>query len=301
MKRIFILLIVVLTFFGGVRLYYNLTDDFRESNIRHPMPYHAEWNFSSTPSQNSDLAQIVKQKFYYLGKGAQVYAFGSEDGQYVLKFFKFKHIRPSFLISLLPSTGFLGEIKLKNQQRKIRKLEGVFQGHAIAFEHDRENAGLIYMHLNPTNSLNLHVELIDKIGIARKIDLDQTVFVLQKQGQTLRDVFTDLLDKQNIDLASQRALQVLDMYVDEYKKGVWDRDHGITHNIGFIKDQPFHLDVGKISYAASPQLASFYESDLRHVARKMKLWVHENYPQYEIPFNLAVDEHVLKLLNESPF
>lgn len=299
MRGLFTFTAVALVIFGAFRLYYNLTDDFHLGNITYPMTYREEWDFPLTAEKKEQLAAILNQKFYYLGKGAQVYAFESADGQYVIKFFKFKHLKPSVVIAALPSVWPFADIKKHNVARKMRKIEGVFQGHALAYRHDLEHSGLIYVRLNPKGPLNLHVDLVDKIGIERRLDLDPVVFVVQKKGRTLREVFTELLDAGNSKLAITRAEQILAMYVEEYKKGVWDRDHGISHNTGFIGDQPFHLDVGKFSYDVKMQAPSFYEQDLKHVAAKMEMWIKDNYPAYYPAFHQDLMAYTAELLARS--
>src|ERR1700724_132490 len=98
-KRLFYLCTAFLVLFGLARLYYRLTDDFRLSNMTYSLPFKAPWESPSlTPEQHRELAQILNQKFFYIGKGAQCYAFASDDQQYVLKFFKFKHLKPSFWV-----------------------------------------------------------------------------------------------------------------------------------------------------------------------------------------------------------
>lgn len=278
-------LVLALTIFGGIRLYYRLTDDFKLSNISDSLPSRPEWDFPLTPQIEQELNEASAQPFTYIGKGAQVYAFASADGKYVLKFFKFKHLRPSLFITLLPPIGPLKSFKEQNQLRKERKLQGVFDGHAIAYKYDRDHSGLIYVHLNLSENLHKQVTLIDKIGRKHIVDLDSTVFVLQRKGETLRAVLTDLLDKGEVELAVKRAKSILSMYREEYQKHVYDRDHGISHNTGFIGDKPFHLDVGKFSY--DPQLSQeFAEADLAHAARKIREWVSLNYPQYRDQFQL---------------
>lgn len=299
MKFFKFILIFAIFLFGAFRIYYHLTDDFHLSNITYPLPVKEQWNFPLSPSEQSDLASILDQNFYYLGKGAQVYAFGSEDGKYVIKFFKFKHLKPSILLSWIPAWGSLKELKEKNKEKKLRKLEGVFQGHLIAFEHDPHYSGLLYLHFNPTQNLPLTTHLIDKIGIEREVDLNPIVFVIQKRGETLRTVLSSLFDEGNIDLAVTRASQILDMYVAEYQKGVWDRDHGISHNTGFINAIPFHLDVGKFSYDKE-QKGDFYKADLKHVAYKMEAWVKEHYPDHFNAFQTRLEAHLSQLLFAIP-
>lgn len=291
--------LVSLSAFFLVRLYYHLTDDFRIGNITYPLPWKEEWDFPITQEEVPRLAEIFEQNFYYLGKGAQVYAFGSGDGKYVIKFFKFKHLKPSFSLYLLPSISPFRELKTKSLNRKDRKLQGVFYGHAVAFKYDKIHSGLLYLHLNPTDSLGLQVKLIDKLGFKRIISLDPIPFVIQKRGETLRTVLSNLLEKKDVELAAFRANQILDMYLSEYQNGVWDRDHGISHNTGFMGDVPFHLDVGKFSFDERPQPKEFYANDLKHVAFKIKEWVRENYPSFSPSFEILVENHLQRLLSEN--
>ena len=65
---------------------------------------------------NSSTADIPKevhtqfpQTWTYLGRGNQIFAFESADHQYVLKFFRFVHLKPSLVARVL-STERHGEI-----------------------------------------------------------------------------------------------------------------------------------------------------------------------------------------------
>lgn len=272
---------VGLALFGLIRLYYRLTDDFRLSNISHTLPFEAPWKTLSTTSEEQEsLRQIFSQKFVYLGKGAQCYAFASEDGQYVLKFFKFKHLKPNLFVENLPSISLIGEYKNKCIERKKRKLYGVFNGYDLAFRESPETSALIYLHLNPTDHLHLNASLIDKMGFEKSVRLDDVVFLLQKKGETLRTRLTNLLDESRVDEAKMAFASILEMYISEYSKGIYDHDHGVLHNTGFVGSRPFHLDVGKLNKDIRMQNPEFYKKDLEHVVWKMDFWVKQSYPGY---------------------
>lgn len=102
--RIFLWIgIVAVLLFGMGRLYFRLTDDFRLGNITYDMPHHDEWDIPKlSDEERQRLDSILSQKFTYIGKGAQSYAFGSDDGKYVLKFFKFKHLTPHWFVEMFP-------------------------------------------------------------------------------------------------------------------------------------------------------------------------------------------------------
>lgn len=290
--RTFLYLFVVILFlFGGARLYYRLTDDFRISNIKYEMPYDASWDMPRPDVKElAALSNITQQKFHYIGKGAQCYAFVSDDGQYVLKFFKFKHLKPNPLVHLIPSIYPFKSFKENNIERKRRKLYGVFDGYALAYRENKQDSELIYMHLMPTNYLEQSVTVKDKLGIERTINLDEVVFLIQRKGETLRTRMQNQLNNDAVADAKNSIAQILAMYATEYKKGLYDRDHGVMHNTGFVEDRPFHLDVGKFTKDSHMQTVDGFAPDMQHVIWKIDVWIKHNYPDYYADFTAYLSE-----------
>lgn len=272
------LAVVIFLLIGMTRAYFRVTDDFRIANITHDIPYHSEWEIPAlTTDEQAKFDAILGQSFSYVGKGAQSYVFASADGRYVIKFFKFKHLKPSWFVSLLPNIPPFANYKEQLEKRKQRKFNSVFNGHRLAYERHKEESGFLFMQLLPTHQ---HKELtvIDKIGLKRTIDLGSVVYVIQEKGETLRTTMNTLLKKNNVELAQKRIGQVFDLYISEYRKGIFDHDHGVMHNIGFVNDKPFHLDVGKLNKDDNIKNPEYYRKDLQLIVRKITLWLNNNYP-----------------------
>ncbi len=266
--------------FALARLYYHLTDDFHLGNITYDeMPYaHKKEIALPIDSELQQLKAILNQKFYYMDKGAQSYAFMSEDQQFVLKFFKFKHLKPHWLIEILPSISPLNHFKEHTRIRKKRKLEGVFEGYEIAFKYNKEGSKLIFLHLIPTDYLKQTTTVIDKLGREHLIDMDKIIFLIQNKGEPLRDRLRVALNQGDIQAARQDLSLILNMYVTEYQKGIYDRDHGVLQNTGMIGSEPFHLDVGKMSKNERMKETGYFKKDLELVIWKIDLWLKTNYP-----------------------
>lgn len=299
-KRVFVwMLIVALSIFALARFYYYATDDFRLSNITFPLPYEKKWEIT-IPSieEEKTLEAILSQPFTYLGKGAQSYVFASEDGKYVLKFFKFKHLRPSIFVDALPPIGPLKAYKEKQAARKERKLFGVFNSYKLAYDIDKDESGLIFIQLNTENNPKRFATIIDKIGIKRIVDLQHYPFILQYKGENLRTVIGELLKKQDVETAEMRLGQILDLYAQEYAKGVYDHDHGVMQNTGFIGDKPLHLDVGKLLPEEKMRDKAHAKADAELVVRNMNLWVVKNFPQYSERISRFLNEKLDELYND---
>lgn len=268
--------------------------------MTYSLPFEAPWSVPSLTSQQKDqLDQILSQKFFYIGKGAQCYAFASEDQQYVLKFFKFKHLKPNLLIELLPPFGPLKDFREKNRERKKRKLMGVFNGYDLAFREHRHESGLIYLHLLTTKDLNLQANVVDKIGFERQINLDDVVFLIQRKGETLRSRLSRLLRQGLIREAKEDISSILTMYILEYHKGIVDHDHGVMQNTGFIQGMPFHLDIGKLNKEDNIKDREVYKLDFQHVIWKINYWIKTNYPEYYLEFTHFLEREYQRFIGES--
>ncbi len=275
--------VTALLLFGLVRVYYRATDDFRLANITYKMPHHQEWEIEQLPADNAkQIDAILSQKFYYIGKGAQSYAFSSDDGQYVLKFFKFKHLRPNWFVNSFPNippfSGYRDQLAI----RKHRKLYGVFTGYHLAYTEDRDESGLIFVHLNTGNDLKRSVTVFDKIGFEHTIDLDKLPFTLQEKAVTFGHTLDKLLKSDDLTTAKTRIRQIFDLYLREYQKGLYDKDHGLMHNTGFVDAKPIHLDVGKLTKDNEMKNPASYQPDMEFLAWKVNGWIKNRYPQYHV-------------------
>lgn len=298
-KIVWICLGLVALFIMG-RVYYRVTDDFRMGNITYDFKDDTGWDPQSlTADEQKSLAHIFDQKFSYLGKGAQCYAFASDDGDYVLKLFKFKHLRPTVWVTMLPDIELFKEFKQKESERKAAKLRSVLSGYHLAYENHKEGSGLLYLHFTPTNYFTKKVTVVDKIGLKHQIDLDQIVFLLQKKGETFRDRLGGLIKQGDMEGAKGSIGKILAMYVKEYKQGMWDRDHGVMHNTGFVKEEPFHLDIGKFSKDDKMRDPAVFKDDLRHIGWKIDTWVKTHYPK-EYPALSAYIEQQYQMYTGEP-
>lgn len=294
LKKIFLYgLLVIAVCFISARIYFALTDDFRVGNITYEVPYKSflEIDPEDKISEN-ELNSILDQPYSYIGKGAQSYVFGSADDKYVIKFFKFKHLKPSIFWEWMPSIGPLKTYKDKLAARKQRKLLGVFRAHKLAYDVDRAQSGLVFIQLNISQNPRRSVTVINKMGMKVDIDLEHIPFILQKKGVTLRSALTELLDKYDLDTVEKRVGQIFEMYANEYAMGIYDHDHGVMRNTGFIDDKPLHLDVGKLAKKSSMLQKKFAREDADIVTKSIKQWLNKNYPkEYQI-LEPSIDQQV---------
>ncbi len=227
-----------LTLWGANFAYHSKTLGFSVAKITSNFSHHPEWDVKN--QDEAQLGSLLSQPFRYLGAGSQSYAFVSEDGKTVLKFFRMKH--QIFHLKDL----FMGN---RSQERK-ENLFSIYASHKIAFEEMKEDAGLIYLHLNKTNHLNKKVKLIDRLHRTYTVDLDQVEFVVQERAELIFDRLKGLLhDHNGLNNALTEVMQLVQRRID---RGIADHDKAVTHNFGFVGDRAIQLDVGRIFHAHKP-------------------------------------------------
>ncbi len=192
------ILLTTLFIAASVSLYYFCkyqTDGFQVLKIISSHHAESKWDVKASEEEEKTLSTALDQPFHYLGKGRRCYAFVSEDQKYVLKFVRTFQITPpwwsrlSLTQSLFPSLCEKEFIK-----KEIRRTQN-FNGYKMGFEKLKEQTGTIFLHLNPTTTLQKDVTLYDKIGIKHILPADNLVFILQKKAEPFSSYFRNLLAK----------------------------------------------------------------------------------------------------------
>jgi hypothetical protein len=267
MKKITILFLILALALGLTA--YFLNDSFSLKNIEYEGDLEEEYSPPPlSPKEEEELNAILQQSFSYLGKGHQSYAFLNEDQRYVLKFFKFTYLKPSW---------FSAKKQEKTRQKKLRRM---FIGYRIAYEKDRDNTGVLFVHLSKTSNLKRKITVKDRFGLSHSVDLDRVFFVIQQKAKMTRHVLQDLLDRRDLEAFKQRLHQLFDLYLSEYQRGLFDGDHNIMSNTGFLPARAIRIDVGRLAIRSEMQEPEVYMKDLRKVVTKrIDKWVKINYPK----------------------
>jgi hypothetical protein len=255
------------------RLCHQATDGFEITNIRSTLAPRPEWESAPvTVEERAELQAILAMSFHYLGKGAQSYVFLSEDGKYILKFFKFQHLRLPPLLHTLPLPGMLNEWREAKKTKKESELDKLFQSYRLAFDELKDESGLIFVHLNKSSMLNCKLSLVDRLNIAHKVDADQVEFVLQKRADLVLPSLQAHLAKHDLTSAKSLLGSLVDLVRTLDQKAINDRDSHFTKNFGFIDGRAVLIDCGSLAKKGP-------EDKLEVKAGALKKWLGAEYPQ----------------------
>jgi len=239
------------------------TDGFTIHAIQSIFPSDPQWNVSFADKPPLEFHTILNQSFRYLAKGAQCYVFISEDGQYVLKFFN--------------------QVLYKRKGQEERNKD--FLSYTIAYDHFREETGLVYLHLAPEQTPLKKITLIDRLNIAHDIELGSLEFLLQKRAHLAVSSITTAMIAHKEDDAKKVLNALFDLTRKRLEKGILDRDPNITKNLGILEDKALQIDVGRFYLATSPDQ---FKTDLAHFKTKnagFLQWLESNHPSL-LPFYL---------------
>ncbi len=283
-----------LLLFAGYALFsaalLRLTDGFCLSHIQSDLSYSPHWE---TACHNEKAIQaLLKQNFYYIGKGSQCYVFESEDHDVVLKFFRFPRYRLHTLAQHITAPAFVAEIQNKRLAMKQHKLNTLFASCKLAHQELREETQLIYLHLNKTHRLNQTVVLYDKLKRPFPILIDEYEFIIQKKGEQIFPYLTHLLEQGKRQEAKEALAHLAALLKTRLQKDIADNDAMIHKNLGFRNQKAFFLDIGGFERGSSihperilwqttqrlrtwlnthdPELSTYFEQTLRNSATASK-------------------------------
>ncbi len=264
------------------------TDGFTRSRITSALPFHAEWETPPLKAEEQRaLSGILNQPFLYLGKGAQCYAFVSQDQQYVLKFFRHHRLQPPFWVPSFPLPSFL-EIKRQAIYKKGQdKQARYFKSCKLAYERLREETGLVYLHLNKTDHLHQSVAIVDKLHIEHVLNLDEMEFMLQKKAQLIYPMLEEWIAKKETARMRASIDQILHLLLKRCQRGLSDKDPDLRTNFGFVDNQIIQFDVGRFSLRKNRPLSE----EIIQITSSFKKWLEERDPSLALYLQEQIEEH----------
>lgn len=273
MKRLFSTLLFIILLFPVARFCKIQTDGFTLLRISSTLSYNPLWE-TAPPSELEilQLKKIVSQPYSYLAKGAQSYVFASQDGKYVIKFFRQHHLRAPFWQKALPF-----DRAKKSVQKKESKLTKDFASYLLAYRHLPQETGLIFLHLNKTSHLNLNLDLVDKLGIHHTLPLDQYEFLIQKRATLVYPALEQMMAQKQPEQAKKALSSLVHLLALRMQSGIFDKDPDLNTNFGFIGTEAIQIDFGRYK-AAAPYLD---KPAILRITDHLHQWLMEKFPELD--------------------
>lgn len=273
------IVILCASVYGLQRFCYKQTRGFSVPNILCARELLVTTSLSTPNSEDvQEVQRILKQPFRYLNKGVQSFAFISEDGQYVLKFFGHRKFRLPAIITLLPLPPPLNAIRdakiLKKNQKKIKD----YTSYSLAASELKEETGVIFAHLDNRYPLNSNIEITDPLGITHILNADEVNFILQKRAEMFFPSLEKWLRAGDRD-SIQHALHSLVLLIkSRCVKNIFDKDPDLNTNFGFVGTQAIQIDIGRFRKMEKPYEEDEVRDTIIHVTDNLHQWLESKDP-----------------------
>ncbi|MBP9840805.1 MAG: hypothetical protein KBC64_00075 [Simkaniaceae bacterium] len=273
MKKWITVLGVISALVVGERVYHFATDGFYESRIVANLPNREEWESPITPPEGALL-----QPYYYLGCGGQSFVFTSEDGKFVLKFFK-HHRWKKTLWNILHG---------RSEEERVYSRDHSLRSAIYALKYLPSESRVEYVHLNTGDHQLPTVTCIDRLTRVHHFDLNKYQFLLQRKGCTLKEQLLKRKKKGDLEGAKQDIKNTLNLYIACHQKGIENHDPKVLRNFGFFKDTPIVIDSGALWEYLGENPAPIPIEKMKKETQSLIKWAKIHYP----PLTQTIEEWI---------
>lgn len=245
---------------------------------------------AASQSWGKEVDEILTQPFYYVGRGRQCFAFASSDGQYILKFPRTDIYKIPLWARVLPFSSYRQTIEMERQCRESFVL-GSF---ALAFDHLKEQTGVIALHIGQSQEKGKILNLVDALGCKHRLPLEKVSFVLQHKHPIWSKAFSDALQANDRARAEKILNALLLIVAERAQKGILNRDRSFLRNYGFDGERAYQIDVG--SFFCKPELSpdAIYQKSIRDSLDPVQEWLAQKDPDMK----LYLDQRLKEILSE---
>jgi hypothetical protein len=256
-------------FFGGLFIFFSSLSPILQKGTGNFSLQRIQWKFSDNPAlecgslseeKKQEIAYILSQPFRYLSRGGQCFVFASEDGKYVIKFFRQR------------------TFKWKAQKQQA-KYQNYFASAALAFRKLKEESALLWVHLNKTPTHPKSLKIFDKLGIVHNVDLQNTIFVLQRKGIPSVDHLQALSNNNAIEQARQGVIAMTALLVKRCEEGIYDEDAELHKNMGFLDTKPIFIDIGRFRKMNELENREEREANVAKTLEAFYHWIAKHRPE----------------------
>jgi hypothetical protein len=261
------------------KIYEKKTDGFKKESILSNLCFDPRFVTEKPRSkeiQTIDL--ILDQPFYYLGKGYQCFAFESADKCYVIKFCRHSRLRNSYMYDHIPLPQFLDKKRKLTSQKKTDKLLRHFSSYKFAYENLKEEAALVFMHLNKSSNLSKTLTLFDKIGRKFTLDMDHVEFFIQKKVNPFYPTLQQMIAQGDLQAVRSIIDDLMQLLIKRSHLGMFDKDAKLDRNFGILDGRVHQIDIGSYRPIMQEMTNDFLYDDIKATTSTLKKWLQEQDP-----------------------
>ena len=163
-----------------------------------------------------------------------------------------------------------------------RALEGCITAYLYA----AQDTGIVYAHLNRTDSQLPTVVLKGPAWKRCSVSLDQVRFALQRRATPLSEELLHAYQKRDLLSFRRKINEAFALMQKRSERGIQNADHRLVNNFGYIEKKVVEIDFGQYYY--DPDNHQSRQEKLRalsHLAR----WVKKQMPEWKNEIDLRIN------------
>jgi hypothetical protein len=278
-KKICFLLILAGLCIGMGRFCLVQTRGFALYKILSDLPFNPQWETAPLSNEESGvLKKALSQSYRFLDKGAQCYVFLSDDGRYVIKFFKLHALQPALWLRAVRLPFFMQKLWVQKLIEKNQTLSKTFTSYVIAHDELKEETGLLYLHLNKTEKQHSPLTIFDNIGVKHTLNLDKMEFLIQKRASLFLPHLEKMIQEKGLNAAKSSLSDLVHFLEKRNKKEIFDKDPDLLTNFAFLDDQIVQIDVGRFRKDTQRKNPDVYYEEIVRITDQFNQWLKNHYP-----------------------
>lgn len=243
------------------------------------VPFQKEWEIESLSSEEEKkIYAILERPWVYLSKGNQSYVLESEDGEYVVKLFRYRFTH--FKIIHFCQTFLYSSVLHKKPKDSFHvKIHKTFKAAILAFTRAKNLTQVVFCHLNLTQN-SLPVTKITIPTGTYSIPMDRYRFIIQKKVTP----FTQAMQQARKDPPKMHAMidSFLSLIEERSSLGIRNSDPNLGPNFGFLGEKAIEMDFGNYREMSN---RCVQQSELEGFKSRFRHWLEYNAPEYVSFFN----------------
>ena len=221
-------------------------------------------------------------KFRFLGRGHQVFAFESEDEQYVLKFFDRQQLEDHWYAHLPFRVS-------KKKDRRLKERMKIYpESYRLAFEWLRKETALLVVHQGVCAHHYPTVEITDAESRTFQIDLNRVPFILQKK------LHSSLPERLEIAKQEGTLVSMIDQFLAIHRQRISiqiaDYDRNIRDNYGWDGTRLIYLDPARIYLDKNLTDPLLCRAEWYRVTDPIHKWLKKNVPHEVAAYDAKVEQ-----------
>lgn len=231
--------------------------------------------------KKQQLEEVFSQKFLPYNKGIRSEAFISEDGRYVLHFLRRQSVKAKSFLAYLPFAFNPYYHRLLDNKKHAM---AAMQAWHRAFLDLQEEMALVYVHFDNQERLNHKVLLLDENLESHYVDLDKTLFYVQRHADLFYLKISDFIHNQEWEKAKEAVDSVYTLLESLFEKGALDTKQLAYFEPFLVDNRAVQLDLGplyprdRLPVNCSCHRRGDCSKVLFEATERMRFWIEQHAP-----------------------